>query len=442
MQWKMKRKTVSIMDKMKISTFIHVYDNKVWNAVTKEFLNLSQEDIDFIKYYKDKKIDNNVNIPDNLLKQNIVISERKEKLFIEELKNKTSDKQIQSLYLIISTACNLDCDYCFYRSSASNSLKHKQLMDYETTKKALLDFKRIVSSNVKDNNYWQQITFYGGEPLLNRNLLNKAIPFARTLFDDSTNLVINTNAVLLENSDIQLFKDNDVEVQISIDGDREKHDLHRKTQDGEPTYQIVMNNIKKLLKNNVKVLPMITATDDNLDGFANRLYSIVSELGINDYAVNVLITNSFETSDNYSEKLALEMLKAYNNFGDKANDTAFVELYNRLLGTDKTIAKGICGSARKITVFPDGKIYACQALEKVKQNYMNTLDDDYMSNDNWNCWKNRSRFDNVECQNCGCVMSCGGGCATGSYNLNGSIYDIDKNNCEYTKKLFKEIHHI
>ena len=26
---------------------------------------------------------------------------------------------------------------------------------------------------------------------------------------------------------------------------KEKHDLHRKTQYGEPTYQIVMNNIKK-----------------------------------------------------------------------------------------------------------------------------------------------------------------------------------------------------
>ena len=26
----------------------------------------------------------------------------------------------------------------------------------------------------------------------------------------------------------------------------------------------------------------------------------------------------------------------------------------------------------------------------------------------------------------------------GSYNMNGSIFDIDKNNCEYTKKLFKK----
>ena len=83
-------------------------------------------------------------------------------------------------------------------------------MDYQTAKKALIDFKKIVESNIKNNDYWQQVTFYGGEPLLNKKMLYKAIPFTRELFNDSTNLVINTNATLLENEDINLFKDNNV----------------------------------------------------------------------------------------------------------------------------------------------------------------------------------------------------------------------------------------
>lgn len=427
---------------MKISTFIQIYDNRVWNALTKEFLILSIEELEFIKRYKDKKIEDGTKLPSNLLKQNIITTEQDEKKLIQKLKEITRDNQIQSLYLISSTACNLDCDYCFYRSSASNSLEHRQNMDYQTAKKALIDFKKIVESNIKDNDYWQQVTFYGGEPLLNKKMLYKAIPFTRELFNDSTNLVINTNATLLENEDINLFKDNNVEVQVSLDGCKEKHDLHRKTQLGEPTYQIVINNIKKLLDKGIKVLPMITATDDNISNFSEMLYLLVSELGINDFAVNILITNSFGISDKYTEKLATEMLKAYSDFGNVASDYAFVELYNRLLGIDKTISKGTCGSSRKITVFPDGKVYACQALENVKQNYMNMLDADYISSKNWDCWRNRSRFDNQECLNCSSIISCGGGCATGSYNLQGSIYDIDKNNCEYTKKLFKKIHRI
>ena len=44
-------------------------------------------------------------------------------------------------------------------------------------------------------------------------MLYQAIPYTRKLFGfgNDTNLVINTNAVLLEDADIQLFKDNKFE---------------------------------------------------------------------------------------------------------------------------------------------------------------------------------------------------------------------------------------
>lgn len=427
---------------MKISTFIHIFDNKVWDAYNKEFITLSNESIAFINKYKNKIIPIDTEIPNELISMGIVTTYQKEKELLMYLKEIVKDNQFQSLYLICSTACNLDCDYCFYRNSASNSLMHRQMMSFEIAKKALDDFKKIVEHNIKDKNYWQQITFYGGEPLLNKKMLYLTIPYARKLFGNDTNLVINTNAVLLEDADIQLFKDNNVEVQISLDGDKYTHDLHRKTHDNKPTYNIVVNNIKKLLNNGVKVLPMITATDDNINNFSERIYSIVEDLKIEDYAVNILITNSFTTSDEYAEKLATEMLKAYQDFGNIANDYAFVELYNKLIGLDKSISKNSCGSSRKITVFPDGKVFACQALEKVNENKMGLINEEYLLNPNWDYWRNRTRFDNPECLDCESIISCGGGCATGSYNLNGSIYDIDKNNCGYTKKLFKKIHHI
>ena len=63
---------------MKISTFIQVYDNRIWNALTKEFLDLTQSEIEFIKYYKDKQISNDVQLPNNLLRQNIIITEENE----------------------------------------------------------------------------------------------------------------------------------------------------------------------------------------------------------------------------------------------------------------------------------------------------------------------------------------------------------------------------
>ncbi len=425
---------------MKISSFIHIFEDRVWDSLNKKFLELTPEEKEFIKNNKGNMIDSN--IPNHLIELGIVTTYEKEKELFLKLKKLTTDIQFQSLYLITSTACNLNCDYCFYRSSASGSLHKRENMKFNVAKEALEQFKEIVKNNIKGDDYWQQITFYGGEPLLNKELLYQAIPYTRQLFGSDTNLVINTNAVLLDDNDINLFKKNNVEVQVSLDGDEEKHNLHRKTHLGEPTYEIVINNMKRLLANGVKVLPMITATDDNIDNFSERVYQIVKELGIDDYAVNVLISNSFNSSSDYPEKLAAEMLKAYRDFGDIATDYSFVELYNRLIGEDKTIAKNSCGSSRKITVFPDGSVYACQAMEKLGVNNMGKLQDNYINNPNWSSWRNRSKFDNKECQNCACITSCGGGCATGSYNCSQSINGIDKNNCEYTKHLFKKIHNI
>ena len=59
-------------------------------------------------------------------------------------------------------------------------------MSFDVAKEALLNFKRIVQGNVKKSDYWQQVTFYGGEPLLNKNMLYQAIPFARENFDEDT----------------------------------------------------------------------------------------------------------------------------------------------------------------------------------------------------------------------------------------------------------------
>lgn len=353
---------------------------------------------------------------------------------------KTTDKQFQSLYLITTTSCNLDCDYCFYRSSASGSLKHRENMSFEVAKIAIDKFFEVVSNNIIDDNYWQQITFYGGEPLINKKMLMEAIPYASEKFNDSfTSLVINTNLVLLDDDLISLFKNYNVEVQVSLDGSKHQHDLHRKTIAGVGSYDLVINNIKKLIKNGVKVLPMITATDANVNNFSNTFYEIVSDLGIDDFAVNILITNSFKTDNNYPLILAHEMIKAYDKFGKLANDCVFVDLLSMLLGNNKDIAKNSCGSTRKITVFPDGGVYSCQTLEKVNINKMGDINSSFINNKNWELWRKRNRFNNQECLDCEVIASCGGGCATGSYNGTGTIYGIDLNQCLYTKELFKEL---
>jgi len=71
------------------------------------------------------------------------------------------------------------------------------------------------------------------------------------------------------------------------------------------------------------------------------------------------------------------MLKAYKSLESKAVDYDFVNLYNMLIGQNKSISQNNCWATRKITVFPDGQVCACQALEKLSINNMGTLDEDF-----------------------------------------------------------------
>lgn len=428
---------------LKISTFIHVLDdNNLWNALKKEKIECDGYVSRYIIDNKDKiGLDN---IPLTIKYNSDIITTRSEgEKLIRLLANKTTDKQFQGLYLITTTNCNLNCDYCFYRSDISESLLKRSNMNFDVAKNAIDKFKENVVNNFKDNNYWQQITFYGGEPSINKELLKQAIPYARKVFNDEyTSIVVNTNLTIYDEELFEIYKANDIEVQVSIDGKKEQHDLHRKKRDGTGSFEIVLENILKLKKLGVRVVPMITASDANVDNFSDILCDIIEKLDVDDFGVNILITNSYSIDKSYPLKLAREMIKAYKRIGKKVFDYSFVELYEGILGISKDITKNSCGSGRKITVFPNGKVFSCQALEKHPKNYMGNLTDDFINSENWNYWRKRNKFLNENCLNCEVIGSCGGGCAMGSYNKNKTIYDVDYNQCEYAKVLFKELHNI
>lgn len=421
----------------KISRFIHVLNDEcLWDAITKTTKRLDKELIDYVKANKDSS--DIKDVPKQLEELGIVTTLEEENALIEKLKNQITDKQFQGLYLITSTRCNLDCDYCFYRCSISGSLKEKHLMPFETAKKAVDSFKEVVKDNETYDGYWQQITLYGGEPMTNKPLLKQIIPYIREKFNDEyTDIVINTNLTLLDDEMMQILKDNNVIVQVSLDGSKNIHDKHRVFINGEGSYDIVIANAVKLRNFGVRVIPLITATNDNVDDFANFVYDILEKLNTREFYSNVLITGTYEVTPDYFDKLAEAMVELYEKILSKDGNCDFAKLCESILGNNRAISRQSCGGTRKITVFPDGHVYACQALQKLDINSMGTLDSDFSKSPNYELWRKRNRFNNPECLDCKIIGSCGGGCATGSYNSTGSIYGVDHNLCEYNKALYR-----
>lgn len=186
-------------------------------------------------------------------------------------------------YLITTYKCNLACDYCF-EVNQKMKRNHKGLTEPQYSVDTLLNFLRkelakkdneigcsgcnMRYNHANDNYINDSIMFYGGEPLLNQPFIKdviKGVTADRELKNFKFN--VQTNGTLLNTIDPYILK-NLGYVFVSIDGDKEAHNRHRKFPDGTGSYDIIIDNVRwlafqKLRGNfNGKVLARMTVAMD------------------------------------------------------------------------------------------------------------------------------------------------------------------------------------
>ena len=128
--------------------------------------------------------------------------------------------KVGQLVLQVTQNCNLRCDYCVYSGKYITRGHTNKRMNYETAKKAI-DF-------LKEHSVEKErviIGFYGGEPLLEFELIKKCVKYARKeLKGKQINFALTTNATLLNDEIINYFIEHSFIVTVSIDGPKEMHD--------------------------------------------------------------------------------------------------------------------------------------------------------------------------------------------------------------------------
>lgn len=156
-------------------------------------------------------------------------------------------RKIPMIILQVTQSCNLRCSYCIYSDidndlQRSHSAKH---MTFETAKKAV-DFLWEHSVDSPSVN----IGFYGGEPLLEIELIKKVIEYAEELFAGKRlTFSITTNGTLLSEDIIEYFNEKKMQLTISLDGPEEIHDKYRRfAADGKGTFRVIFDNVEKLRK--------------------------------------------------------------------------------------------------------------------------------------------------------------------------------------------------
>lgn len=351
---------------------------------------------------------------------------------------KNNSRDIKALCLHVAHSCNLNCSYCF----ASQGKYHgeRALMSLEVGKRAL-DF--LVENS--GNHVNLEVDFFGGEPLMNWDVVKDLVRYGRSLEKDNHKhfrFTLTTNGVDVDDDVIEFANKEMHNVVMSIDGRKEVHDRFRKDYQGKGSYDTIVPKFQEFAqrRNGRDYYVRGTFTHANTD-FTNDILHL-ADLGFAQLSMEPVVCDPSDPSalteedlpilyEQY-EKLAYEMLKRYKQGKPLTFYHYMIDLnhgpciYKRIAG---------CGSGTEyFAVTPWGDLYPCHQF---------VGDDSYLMGNIWDGVTNTSVQDkfrscNVysrpECDDCWARLYCSGGCAANAYHASGDIKGV----YEYGCKLFRK----
>ena len=146
----------------------------------------------------------------------------------------------------VTSACNLRCEYCCYGYGYETFKNRTQGNLKFDTAKTIIDFllKKMGGSNNTSTQTPFVISFYGGEPLLNIDVIQQIVDYSKGLSIPNRilNFSMTTNATKLADN-IEFLERNKFHILVSLDGNKATNQ-HRKMANGKESYDLVMNNLR------------------------------------------------------------------------------------------------------------------------------------------------------------------------------------------------------
>jgi len=415
---------------------VHVVDTVV-NDVLDCYEHLSSSDIVEKLSDKHEKTDilEALEEIDQLIKKGLIFSSQPVDIENAIVNHKYA---IKAMCLHICHDCNLRCKYCF--ASTGSFGGKRMFMSIEVAKRAI-DFL-IQSSGTRVN---LEIDFFGGEPLLNFDVVKYAVKYAKEQglkHSKKFRFTITTNALLLDNDKISYIDQNMDSLILSLDGRPEINDGMRIKIDGSGSHEAVLSKIMDVAKvmDPYKFHIRGTYTKRNLDFSNDVLY--LAQLGFKQISVEPMVghkNSSYAITEQdlpiifkEYEKLA-HMYVEMNKKAHKFNFFHFILDSNHSTCLAKKI-KG-CGSGFEyVAISPDGDIYPCHQFVGIEKFKLGNLFSDTFKKEISEKFKHSNICTKSDCINCWNKFYCSGGCAANAYSCNGSIHIPDRLSCELQKK--------
>ena len=181
--------------------------------------------------------------------------------------NAQRDPTLQ-VVLKVASRCNLNCSYCYVYNKGDDTWRERPgFMSDEVFSAAV---QRIRRHCQRSNQRSVTIILHGGEPcLLGPQRIAARCRALRHALENlvRVRLVIQTNGTLLDDEWAEVFRDNHIEVGVSIDGPAALHDIYRVDHRGRGSYALVEKGLEVLREAGVafSILSVIQLGASGLD---------------------------------------------------------------------------------------------------------------------------------------------------------------------------------
>jgi uncharacterized protein len=333
-----------------------------------------------------------------------------------------SEINLSHMSLCVTMECNFRCEYCSYSGGFEQERAHKPLaMTTELAFRAI----DVFLNHTKEEQ--PALTFYGGEPLLEKRLIKECIAYASKKHDRMF-FVVTTNGSLLDSETLTFFEEHNVTCFVSFDGPKHIQDMGRMFASGGETYDRVIANLENAARTHEKyfrkkiIIHATTVLDNEFektaDFFANHpvLNNLKLSVGLRNAAylnesASALLKKT-KHSLNSVEPAKQRFIEALSNGKlnlNRADHFIFNRMIRSILDRQRSpfsknwMPGGNCnlGEFRMLTD-PFGDFYICEktcrtpvvgnvhngidldAMRKIEEDFLSTCDPCYK------CWTIRS----------------------------------------------------
>jgi uncharacterized protein len=334
------------------------------------------------------------------------------------LEQKNAMNTLYDITAVMNLDCNLDCSYCY-----EGDLKGRHYMTSETADELVA----FISGNLPEKTENINIDFYGGEPLMSRNLIKYISEKVGALAKDTgreygfklvTNGTLLTPAVAEELVSLGLKR-----VKITLDGPARVHDAQRPFKGGGGSFDAIVNNL-------VRVAGMLEVsiggnfTRENYKDFP-ALLDVLTERGLGPDRVACVKFDPVVKGDNWN------MPADFRDVGVTQTEDwivdAFLSLREEILKRGyRTQSMDIFTCAIEVynivVVNYNGDIYKCPGMLGKEAFRVGTLTDgikDYSRTYALDVWKTG------ECHECKYLPVCYGGCRYMTLLKDGKVERVD-----------------